>query len=61
MCLRAKGPSARETAAERLQRVTASLHDFGLTDTEIALIQVSGVMLGLEAKPNEIRGQLTKK
>ncbi|MDY0916980.1 hypothetical protein [Pseudomonas viridiflava] len=61
-CLRAKGPNARDTASERLQRWVDSLRDLGLTDAEIDLIQRPGMMVETRGRTLlEIRGQLAEK
>ncbi|MEE4747322.1 hypothetical protein V2K65_10265 [Pseudomonas alliivorans] len=61
-CLRAKGPNARDTASQRLQRWVDSLRDLGLTDSEIARIQIPGMMVETRGRTLfEIREQLAEK
>ncbi|MCO8161313.1 hypothetical protein NJC38_03990 [Pseudomonas sp. 21LCFQ010] len=58
-CLRAKGPNARHTAPERLQRWCEELRSLGLTDVEIARIQAPGATVEARGKTAaEIREQL---
>ncbi|RMT81398.1 hypothetical protein ALP40_200077 [Pseudomonas viridiflava] len=61
-CLRGKGPNARETAPERLNRWVDSLHDLGLNEAEIAHIQAPGMMVETRGRTLlEIREQLAEK
>ena len=58
-CLKAKGPNARHTAAERLQRWVDGLRSLGLNDADIARIRTSGTMVETKGKTvTEIRQQM---
>ncbi len=58
-CLKAKGPNARHTAAERLQRWIDGLRSLGLNDADIARIRTSGTMVETKGKTaTEIRQQM---
>lgn len=58
-CLKAKGPNARYTAAERLQRWVDGLRSLGLNDADIARIRTSGTMVETKGKTvTEIRQQM---
>ncbi|MBX8474848.1 hypothetical protein K5D38_08685 [Pseudomonas cichorii] len=58
-CLKTKGPNARHTAAERLQRWVDGLRSLGLNDADIARIRTSGTMVETKGKTaTEIRQQM---
>ncbi|MBX8608200.1 hypothetical protein K5D65_13430 [Pseudomonas cichorii] len=58
-CLKAKGPNARHTAAERLQHWVDGLRSLGLNNADIARIRTSGTMVETKGKTaTEIRQQM---
>lgn len=61
ICLRAKGPNARQTAPERLRQWMDGLRGLGLTDTEVAWLRDSGSGVDTRGKTAaEIREQIVK-